>query len=155
MYSTSEYYAPVWFSSTHACFIDNVLDVMRTVAGYLCLTPTNLLPILAGIQQAELRRQGATFSQAYHTLMDFKHQLHQLMIRPITARKEKLRSRHLFVPAVRELLNELSKLSIPAAPWFDCKWDVKYSKAPVPSHLEWVCPNMLRFDSTRFGSTPC
>ena len=36
------------------------------------------------------------------------------MVGPITARKERLRSRYPFVPAARKLFNELSKLSIRA-----------------------------------------
>ena len=65
------------------------------------------LPILVGIQPAELRRQGATLSLAYRILIDLKHLLHQLMVGPITTHEEKLRSQHPFVSAARKLLNEL------------------------------------------------
>ena len=47
---------------------------------------------------------------------------------PITAHEERLRSRHPFVPAARNLLNTLSKLSIRAAQEIDNKWDFKYSE---------------------------
>ena len=50
------------------------------------------------------------------------------MVVPITAYEERLRSRHPFVHAARNLLNELSTPSTRAAQWIDYKWDVKYSK---------------------------
>ena len=59
--------------------------------------------------------------------MDPKQLIYQLMVGPITAYEERLRSRHLFVFAAHKLLNELSKLSIQAAQWIDYKWDVKYT----------------------------
>ena len=79
------------------------------------------LPILAGIQPAELRRQKSTFSQAYRSLMDLKHLLLQLMVGPITAHEERLQSWHPFVHTARKLLNEFSKLNIGAAPLIDYK----------------------------------
>ena len=74
MYSTSDYCAQVWCRSAHTRLIDSVLnDAMRIVTGRLRPTPTGYLPILAGIQPADLCRQGATLSLTYHSLMDPKH----------------------------------------------------------------------------------
>ena len=57
VYSTAEYCAPVWCRSAHTRLIDSVLnDALRIVTGCLRPTPTDYLPILAGIQPAELRR---------------------------------------------------------------------------------------------------
>ena len=129
VYSTSEYCAPIWCRSTYIHLIDSVLnDSMRIVIGCLCPTPTGYLTILARIQPAELRRQGSTLSQAYQSLMDLKLLLHQLMVEPITANKERLRCRRPFEPAARKLLNKLSKLSIRAAQLIDYKWNMKYYK---------------------------
>ena len=65
VYSTAEYCAPVWCRSAHTRLIDNVLnDALRIVTGCLRPTPKDYLPILAGIQPAELRRRGATLSLA-------------------------------------------------------------------------------------------
>ena len=94
---------------------------MSIVTGCVSPTSTDFLPILACIQPAELRRKEVTISLAYHSLMDPKHLLHQLMVRSITAHKERQRSRHLFVRAARKLLNELSILSIRAAQWIQYK----------------------------------
>ena len=55
LYSTSEYCTLVWCCSAYTHLIGNVLnDAMRIVNGCLHPTPTDYLPILAGIMQAEL-----------------------------------------------------------------------------------------------------
>ena len=55
VYSTAEYCAPVWCRCVHTRLIDSVLnDALRIVTGCLCPTPTDHLPVLAGIQPAEL-----------------------------------------------------------------------------------------------------
>ena len=92
--------------------------------------------------------------------MDPKHLLHQLMVKPITAQEEKLRSRHPFVPAARKLQ------------WIDYKWDVKYSEdqskirlfvlrssarpfgMDLP-RLAWVRLNRLRTLVLEDSSHPC
>ena len=71
VYSTAEYYAPVWCRSAHTRLIDSVLnDALRIVTGCLRPTPTNHLPVLSGIQPAELRQMGATLSLAYRKSLD-------------------------------------------------------------------------------------
>ena len=65
-YSTAEYCAPVWCRSAHTRLIDSVLnDALRIVTGCLRPISTDHLPVLSGIQPAELRRMGATLSLAY------------------------------------------------------------------------------------------
>ena len=60
VYSTAEY------RSAHTRLIDSVLnDALRIVTGCLHPTPTDYLPVLAGIQPVELRRLGATLFLAY------------------------------------------------------------------------------------------
>ena len=63
VHSAAEYCAPVWCCSAHTRLIDPTINVaLRIVTGCLCPTPADDLPILAGIQPAELRRRGATLS---------------------------------------------------------------------------------------------
>ena len=86
IYSTAEYCAPAWCRSVHTHFIDSVLnDALHIVTGCLCPTPTDNLPALSDIQPDE--------SQA--------------------ASKERLKSRHPFVPSAQKLLHSLSELGIP------------------------------------------
>ena len=62
VYSTSEHCPPVWRGSAHTRLVDNVLkDAMRIVTGCLLPKPADYLPILAGIQSAELRRLHSTY----------------------------------------------------------------------------------------------
>ena len=116
VYTTAEYCAPAWCHSAHTCLIDSALnDALRIVTGCLRPTPTDHLPILSGIQPAELRRLGATLSLARCGTLDPDHILHgQLAVLPDLP-QERLKSRRIFVPAARKLLNVLSKLGIRVA----------------------------------------
>ena len=80
VYSTVEYCAPVWCRSAHTRLIDSVLnDALRIVTGCLCPNPTDHLPILSGIQPAELRRMGSTLSLAHRGSLDPNHILFGLL----------------------------------------------------------------------------
>ena len=81
VYSTAEYCAPVWCCSAHIRLIDSVLnDTLRIVTRCLQPTPTDYLPILTGIQPAELRRRGATLSQANRATLNPDHILHEQLV---------------------------------------------------------------------------
>ena len=84
--------------------------------------------------------------------------------------KERLKSRHRFVPAARKLLHNLSELGICTAQWTKLKWDTKYSKSIlalgvyVPrvstrpfgiswTKTAWVKLNCLPTGVKRFGSS--
>ena len=57
------YSTPVWCRSAYTRLIDSVLnDALRIVTGCLRPTPTDHLPVLSGIQPAELYRKGAILS---------------------------------------------------------------------------------------------
>jgi len=58
VHSTAEYCALVWYGSAHTRLIDPINDALRIVTGCLRPTPADNLLILAGIQPAELRRNG-------------------------------------------------------------------------------------------------
>ena len=104
--------------SAHTRLIDSVLnDALRIVLGCLRPTATDNLPILSGIQPAELLCQGATLSLANRSSLDPGHILHHQLTESQAASKEKLKYRHSFVPAAQKLLHNLSELSIPAAQW--------------------------------------
>ena len=122
VYSTAEYCAPVWYRSAHTRLIDSVLnDALRKVTGYLRSSPTDHLPILSGIQPAELRRLGATLSLAYRGALHPDHILHGLLSGSSDTREERLRSRRPFVPAAQNLLDNLARLGIRASEWTNHK----------------------------------
>ena len=127
VYSTAEYCAPVWCRSAHTRLIDSVLnDALRIVTGCLRPTQTDHLPILSGIQPAELRRMGATLSLAYPGYLDPDHILHGLLSGSSDTRQVRLRSRRPFVPGARNLLDNLARLGIRASEWTNHKWNAEY-----------------------------
>ena len=100
VYSTAEYCALVWCRSAHTRLIDSVLnDALRVVTGCLRPTPTDCLPILAGIQPAELRRRGATLSPANRATLNSVHILREQLVGKQNAHQGRLKSRRPFVPA--------------------------------------------------------
>ena len=120
--STAEYCAPVWYRSAHTCLIDSVSnDALRIVTGCLRLTPTDHLPVLSGIQPAELRRLGATLSLVHHGSLDPDHNLYGLLSGSSDTGQVRLRSRRPFVPAARNLLENLARLDIRASAWTNHK----------------------------------
>ena len=127
VYSTAEYCAPVWCRSAHTCLIDSVLnDALRIVTGCLHPTPTDRLPVLSGIQLAELRRMGATLSLAHRVSLDPDHILHGLLSGSSDTDQVRLRSRRPFVPDARNLLNNLARVGIRASEWTNHKWKTEY-----------------------------
>ena len=127
VYSTSEHCAPVWCRSAHTRLIDSVLnDALRIVTGCLRPTPTDHLPVLSGIQPAELRRLGATLSLAYRGSLDLDHILYGLFSGSSDTGQVRLRSRRPFVPGARNLLDNFAKLGIRAYDWTNHKWKTKY-----------------------------
>ena len=69
VYAPAEYCAPIRCMSVHTPLIDKCLkDAIRTMIGCLHPTPMEFLPILSGIQPAELCRTGATISFSQRAL---------------------------------------------------------------------------------------
>ena len=146
VYSTSEYCAPVWCRSAHTRLIDSVLNdnALRIVTGCLRPTPTDHLPVLSGIQPAELRRMGATLSLAYRGSLDPDHILYGLLSGSSDTHQVRLRSRRSFASAARNLLDNLARLGIRASEWTNHKWKTEYCengsrlRAFVPGLLGWA-----------------
>ena len=117
----------VWYYSAHTRLIDSVLnDALHIVTG--CLHPTLMdhLPVLSGIQPAELHQMGATLSLAHHGSLDPNHILYGLLSESSDTHQVRLRSRRPFVPAAQNLLDNLARLGIRASEWTNHKWKTKY-----------------------------
>ena len=171
VYSTAEYCAPVWCRSAHTRLINSVLnDALRIVTGCLRPTPMDHLPVLSGIQPAELRRMGATLSSAHRGSLDPDHILHGLLNGFSDTCQVRLRSRRPFVPGTRNLLDNFARLGIRASEWTNHKWKTEYSEGasrlrafvlgtgarPVGMGLPraaWVKLNRLRSGVERFHSS--
>ena len=167
-YSTAEYCAPVWCRSAHTRLIDSVLnDSLCIVTGCLRPTPTDLLPVLSGIQPAELRRMRATLSLDHHGSLDPDHILYGLLSGSSDTRQVRLRSKRPFVPGAQNLLGNLARLVIRASEWTNHKLKTKHRenasriRAFVPEtgarlvgmglpQAAWVKLNCLRTSVGRF-----
>ena len=91
------------------CYKYSILnEPSRIVTGCLRPTPTDHLPILSGIQPAELCRLEVTLSLPYRGSLDSDHMLHGILNGPLNACQERLRYRHPFVPAARTSLSNLA-----------------------------------------------
>ena len=122
VYSTSEYCAPVWCRSAHTRLIEIVLnDALHIVTGCLRPTQTDHLPVLSGIQPAELRQMKAKLSLAHRGSLDPDHILYGLLSESLDNCQVRLRSRRPFVPAPRNLLNNSARLGIRASEWTNHK----------------------------------
>ena len=71
----------------------------------------------------------ATLSLAYRGSLDPNHILYGLLSGSSDTGQVKLRSRRPFVPAVRNLLDNLARLGIRASEWTNHKWNADYYKS--------------------------
>ena len=71
---------------------------------------------------------GATLSLAYRGSLDPDHILYGLLSGSSDTRQVRLRSRRSFVPAVRNLLDNLARLGIRASEWTNHKRNAEYCK---------------------------
>jgi len=131
VHSTAEYCAPVWSGSAHTHLIDPTInDALRIVTGCLCPTPADNLPILAGIQPAELSRSGATLSLGRHA-MEPGHLLHSALTCPSSSVARRLKPRHPFVPAAQQLTSLSDNNNIHEAQWADHQWNAEWANNPT------------------------
>ena len=127
VYSAAEYCVPVWCCSAHTHLIDSVLNnALHIVTGCLHPTPMDHLPVLSGIQPAELCRLGETLSLAQCGSLDPNHILYDLLSGSSDTRQVRLRSRCPFVPAAQNLLDNLARLGICTSEWTNHKWNAEY-----------------------------
>jgi len=128
VHSTAEYCAPVWCRSAHTHLIDPGSNgALRIVTGCLRPTPADNLPILAGIQPAELHR-GATLILA-RRVMEPGHLIH-----PFTGWERKisqmenthLLSKSPFVSDAQQLISSSDDDNGSAAPWADHRWNAEW-----------------------------
>ncbi|KAL7388914.1 hypothetical protein ABVT39_023269 [Epinephelus coioides] len=78
-FPAAEYHAAVWCLSPHVKKLNTALNTaLRTICGCLRATPTNQLPVLAGITSAEVRQEAAMLALAQKAQMSESHLLHKM-----------------------------------------------------------------------------
>jgi len=131
VHSTAECCAPVWCRSAHTHLIDPTInDALQIVTGCLRPTPVENLPILPGIQPAELRRSEATLSLGCRA-KEPGHLLHSALTRPPSAVARRLKSRHPFVPAAQQVIRFSDINNIRTAQWVDHQCNTEWAKKPT------------------------
>jgi len=169
VHSTAEYCALVWCRSTHTCLIDSAINNTLGIVTVCLRPPADNLPTLAGIQPAELLRNGDTLSLARCT-MEPGHLLHSALTHPSSASAWCLKLRHLFVHAAH-LISLSDNNNIRAAQWVDHQWNAEWAdnstrlrtfipdtgtNPPTPNDppkkRAWVRLNSLRTGVGRFRS---
>ena len=136
VHSIAKSCSPVWCRSTYTRLIDPTInDALRIMTGCLRPTPTDNLPILAGIQPAELRQRGVTLILGHRAM---EHGV-PWSTRPSGATAWRLKSRHPFVPAAKQLIS-FSDNNIRAAHWADHQWNAEWADNPQDSALQFQTP---------------
>ena len=125
--SAAEYCAPVWTRSPHVRKVDGAINnALRIITGCLKSTPVPLLPVLAGIAPAGLRREAATLVLARKARTHDWHILHNTTITP--APPSRLKSRHPYNKAAQEILNTTPE-DISRDSWLAAAWKQEWESA--------------------------
>ena len=127
-YSSAEYAAQAWCRSTHTKKLAGALnDTMRLITGCLRPTPTDLLPVLAGIAPPRLRREHLTDKLTTKSLADDDHLLHNITTNSLDLGRQRLRSRRPFSRHAAALNRaEFSLIQ---------EWEKSWEKTPRPPKL--------------------
>lgn len=137
VHAPAEYCAAAWGRSAHTKLVDvPINNCLRTITGCLQPTPTDSLPILAGIMPAQLRRQRAILSLS-HRAERSGHLLHETISK--TPPPQRLKSRKTFQRAAQDLLATSDGLS--SRQWAYEKWEEDWSRSSSPLHRFIVAPS--------------
>ncbi|KAJ8356904.1 hypothetical protein SKAU_G00196980 [Synaphobranchus kaupii] len=114
----------------HVKKLDTALNTaLRTVSGCLRATPTNHLPVLAGIAPAEARREAAMLALARKAQISESHLLHKIVTE--TPQRMRLKSRRPFAIHAQELLRT-TPTDISKASWVKARWRDQWKAKSIP-----------------------
>ena len=123
VFSAAEYCAPAWSRSPHVRKVDVAINnALRIITGCLKPTPVFLLPVLAGIAPAGLRREAATFALARKAQKHDWHILHNIIT--TAAPPNRLKSHHLqqtYNKAAQEMLHSVPQ-DLSRDAWLVAAW---------------------------------
>ena len=168
--SVAEYCSPVWSGSVHCTKLDVSLnECMRLVSSCIKLTPTEILPILSGIEPSELRREKQLLN-LYNRSKAPPLPMH-VIFSPDYHYNHRLKSRNPVPIRTSEFINRINNIDYIESPetWVEVAWSNRLetsnqylrtfihspSKHPPGHELKrahWVLPNRLRSGHGRYAA---
>ena len=119
-YSVSEYCSPVWSESHHCYKVDTVLnECLRFVNGCVKSTPTDILPVLCGVEPADIRMDKNILEFCNRVLSEESHILDNLIKHPLT--NNRLRSRIPLSKRMHSLVFDINRATSPKS-WATTTW---------------------------------
>ena len=110
-------------------------NALLIVTGCLRPIPTDHLPVLSGIQPAELCQMGVTLSLAHCGSLEPDYILYGFLSGSSDTHQVRIRSRCLFVPAACNLLDNIARLGIRASEWTNHKRKMEYCEGAFRLHV--------------------
>lgn len=165
-YSVAEYCSPIWSHSTHCKKVDVSLNnCMRLISGCIKSTPTEILPVLCGIEPADIRRDKNTLDLRNRALLN-GHMLNTVATNPLL--NIRLKSRSPLSSRMHSLAAGYDE-NISSRTWAEAKWKQRWNELsqqlkqfiPSPSNkppgcdlkrCEWVLLNRIRSGYGRYAS---
>ena len=124
-FSVAEYCCPIWSQSHHCNKVDTSLnECLSLVSGCIKFTPTELLPILSGIEPVLVRQNKNILSLCIRA-MESIHISHQTTISTVTNVRPK--SRMPLSPRMHHLSHNID--DIPLEDWAQHIWRVPWEKS--------------------------
>ena len=107
-YSAAKYCSSVWSQSYHCYKVYVALnECLRLLSGCIKSTPTDILPILCGIEPADIRRDKNILEFRNRVLSEEGHILDNLITHPLT--KNRLRSRVPLSKRIHSLASDINE----------------------------------------------
>ena len=111
-YSAAEYCSLAWSQSHHCYKVDVALnEYLRLVSGYIKPTPTDTLPVLRGIEPADIRKDKNILEFRNRVLSEERQILNNLITHPLT--NNRLRSRVLLLKRMPSLASNTNGTTSP------------------------------------------
>ena len=169
-YSVAEYCSPVWSGSVHFTQLGVSLnECMRLISGCIKSTPTEILPILSGIEPSDLRREKQLLN-LYNRSKAPSHLIH-VIFSPDYQYNHCLKSRNPVSIRTSELINRINNIDYIESPetWVEVAWSNRWEtsnqylrtfihspfKHPPGHELKrahWVLLNRLRSGHGRYAA---
>lgn len=123
-YSAAEYCSPIWSQSSHCKKVDVSLnECMGLISGSIKSTPTDILPVLSGIEPPDIRRDQNTLDLRNRALSN-NHMLNKLIDNPLL--NTRLKSRYPLSLRMNSIANA-DNVIISSRAWANEIWKTRWN----------------------------